>query len=151
MPKNGVQHMTAIYTIPRYTRPRYIALPLISRYHCLDPTNRDISRVHSTMSASRKRVISTEEIQFNLKPTKMLLTKKRRESAKMAKPQIHGSHTFSKMKFQDFSRTYQGQNYIFKHYRIVIWCIVNVFLCDEISCHTSNFNIHHRKYGSPHQ
>ena len=24
----------------------YIALPLTSRYHCLDPTNRDISRVH---------------------------------------------------------------------------------------------------------
>ena len=66
------------------------------------------------MSARRKRVISTEEIQFNLKPAKMLLTKKKGESAKMAKPQIHGSHTFSKMKFQDFSKTYQGQNYIFQ-------------------------------------
>ena len=38
------------------------------------------------MSARRKRVISTEEIQFNHKPAKMLLTEKRRESAKMAKP-----------------------------------------------------------------
>ena len=35
----------------------------------------------------RKRVISTEELQFNHKPAKMLLTEKRRESAKMAKPQ----------------------------------------------------------------
>ena len=37
------------------------------------------------MSTRRKRVISTEEIQFNHKPAKMLLTEKRRESAKMAK------------------------------------------------------------------
>ena len=28
------------------TDARYIALPLISRYHCLDPTNRDISGLH---------------------------------------------------------------------------------------------------------
>ena len=28
------------------TDARYIVLPLISRYHCLDPTNHDISRVH---------------------------------------------------------------------------------------------------------
>ena len=28
------------------TVARYIALPLISRYHCLDPTNRDISGLH---------------------------------------------------------------------------------------------------------
>ena len=28
------------------TVTRYIALSLISRYHCLDPTSRDISRVH---------------------------------------------------------------------------------------------------------
>ena len=34
------------------------------------------------MSARRKRVISTEEIQFNHKPAKMLLTKKRRKLAK---------------------------------------------------------------------
>ena len=27
-PKNGVQHATAIYPIPRYTRPRYIGLTL---------------------------------------------------------------------------------------------------------------------------
>ena len=31
------------------TDARYIALPLISRYHCLDPTNRDISRVHCSL------------------------------------------------------------------------------------------------------
>ena len=30
------------------TVARYIALSLISRFHCLDPTNRDISRVHCT-------------------------------------------------------------------------------------------------------
>ena len=29
---------------------RYIALSLISQYHCLDPTNRDISRVHCIVS-----------------------------------------------------------------------------------------------------
>ena len=40
------------------------------------------------MSAKRKIVISTEEMQFNQKPAKMLLTEKRRESAKMAKPQV---------------------------------------------------------------
>ena len=28
VPKNGVQHATAIYPIPRYTRPRYIGLTL---------------------------------------------------------------------------------------------------------------------------
>ena len=31
----------------------YIALPLISWYHCLDPTSRDISRVHCISSISR--------------------------------------------------------------------------------------------------
>ena len=30
------------------TDARYIALPLISRYHCLDPTNRDILGLHCT-------------------------------------------------------------------------------------------------------
>ena len=30
------------------TVARYIPLPLTSRYHCLDPINRDISRVHCT-------------------------------------------------------------------------------------------------------
>ena len=40
------------------------------------------------MSARRKRVISTDETQFNHKPSKILLTGKRRESAEMAKPQI---------------------------------------------------------------
>ena len=42
------------------------------------------------MSARRKRVISTNEMKFHHKPAKMLLTEKRRESAKMAKPQIIG-------------------------------------------------------------
>ena len=37
------------------------------------------------MSARTKRVISTEEIQFYHKPAKMLLTEKRRESAKNSK------------------------------------------------------------------
>ena len=41
------------------------------------------------ISQPEERVISTEEeIQFNHKPTKMLLTEKRRGSAKMAKPQV---------------------------------------------------------------
>ena len=42
----------------------------------------------NNMSARRKRVISTEEIQFNHKPVKMLLTEKRKESGKMTKPQV---------------------------------------------------------------
>ena len=37
---------------------------------------------------SQKRVILTDEIQFNHKPAKMLLAEKRRDSAKMPKPQI---------------------------------------------------------------
>ena len=32
-PKNGVQHATAIYPIPRYTRPRYIGLTLYRVSH----------------------------------------------------------------------------------------------------------------------
>ena len=44
--------------------------------------------VGMSVSARRKTVISTEEKQFNHKPAKMLLTEKRRESAKMAKPQV---------------------------------------------------------------
>ena len=32
------------------TVARYIALSLISRYHCLDPTNRDISGLHCISS-----------------------------------------------------------------------------------------------------
>ena len=40
------------------------------------------------MKQTNKQVISTEEIQFNRKPAKMLLTEKRRESTKMAKPQV---------------------------------------------------------------
>ena len=32
-PKNGVQHATAIYPIPRYTRPRYIGLTLYRNCH----------------------------------------------------------------------------------------------------------------------
>ena len=31
--KNGVQHATTIYPIPRYTRPRYIGLTLYSKFH----------------------------------------------------------------------------------------------------------------------
>ena len=38
--------------------------------------------------SQKKKVISTDEMQFNHKPAKMLLAEKRRESAKMAKPQI---------------------------------------------------------------
>ena len=34
------------------TDARYIALPLISRYHCLDPTNRDISGLHCNKTAA---------------------------------------------------------------------------------------------------
>ena len=53
------------------------------------------------------------------------------------------------------SRTFQGlikdKAAFFKHYRIVIWCIVNAVLCGEITCHTSNFNIHQKRYGSPDQ
>ena len=37
---------------------------------------------------SQKEEIPTDEIEFNHKPAKMLLTEKRRESAKMAQPQI---------------------------------------------------------------
>ena len=37
---------------------------------------------------SQKKVILTDEIQFNHKPAKLLLTKKKSESVKMAKPQI---------------------------------------------------------------
>ena len=36
----------------------------------------------------KKRVISTDEIQLNHKPAKMLMTEKRMQSDKMAKPQI---------------------------------------------------------------
>ena len=53
------------------------------------------------------------------------------------------SHTFSEIKFNDFSGTFQKQNHIFKHYRIVIWCIVNTLLCDEIACHTPNYSTRH--------
>ena len=35
-----------------------------------------------------EEVISTEEIQFNHKPAKMLSVETKRESAKMAKPQV---------------------------------------------------------------
>ena len=37
--------------------------------------------------------------------------------------------------------TYQGQNYIFKHYCIIIWCIVNALFSDEMTFHTPNYNI----------
>ena len=45
------------------------------------------------MSARRKRVISTDEIQFNHKPGKMLLSEIR-ESVKIAKPQIQLGSVF---------------------------------------------------------
>ena len=45
------------------------------------------------------------------------------------------------------SRTFQGLNEdkitFFKHYCIVIWCIVNALFCAEITCHTLNCNIRH--------
>ena len=37
----------------------------------------------------------------------------------------------------------------YKHYQIVIWCIVNALFCDRIS--TPNYNIHHGKQRSPDQ
>ena len=40
------------------------------------------------LNQPEESVISTEEMQFNHKPAKMLLTEQRRESAKMAKPQV---------------------------------------------------------------
>ena len=36
--KNGVQHATAIYPIPRYTRPRYIGLTLYCPHHPMSAT-----------------------------------------------------------------------------------------------------------------
>ena len=41
-PKNGVQHATAIYPIPRYTGPRYIGLTLY--LYCIN--NRDATVLH---------------------------------------------------------------------------------------------------------
>ena len=53
------------------------------------------------------------------------------------------------------SRTFQGlimdKITFFKHYQMVIWYIVNVFFCDEITSHTPNYNIHHWKHGSSDQ
>ena len=37
---------------------------------------------------NQKKESNFNEIQFNHKPAKMLLTEKRRESSKMAKPQV---------------------------------------------------------------
>ena len=62
---------------------------------------------------------------------------------------IQGSHTSSEMKFKDFSRISQGKNCIFKHYWIVIWCIVYALFFDKITSHTQN--IHHGKHGSQYQ
>ena len=49
------------------------------------------------------------------------------------------------------SRTFQGlikdKFTFFKHYGIIIWLIVNMFFCDEITCYTPNYNIHHWKCG----
>ena len=55
-----------------------------------------------------------------------------------------GSHTFSEMKFKDFSRIYQGPNYIFQalshHYLLHCKCFI---LCWNNSSYTKYYNIHH--------
>ena len=62
-------------------------------YHEFDSRNKALSICRGNNKEEirirrRKRVISKDEIQFNHKPAKMLLTEKRRESAKMAKPHV---------------------------------------------------------------
>ena len=42
-----------------------------------------------------------------------------------------------------FQGLFKGTITFFKHYRIIIWCIVNALLCDEIACHTPNYSIRH--------
>ena len=37
--------------------------------------------------------------------------------------------------------SYQGQNYMFKHYRIVVWCFLHVLFCDKITSHIPIYNI----------
>ena len=48
------------------TDARYIALPLISRYHCLDPTNRDISGLHCIGIPMLKIRLSRDHLIFNM-------------------------------------------------------------------------------------
>ena len=42
-----------------------------------------------------------------------------------------------------FQGLFKDKITFFKHYRIVIWCIVNTLLCDEIACHTPNYSTRH--------
>ena len=58
--------------------------------------------------------------------------------------QKQGSHTFSEIKFKDFSRTFQAQNYIFQALSIsyLIWRNVTALFWDEVTCHIPNCNIH---------
>ena len=42
-----------------------------------------------------------------------------------------------------FQGLFKDKITLFKHYRIVIWCIVNTLLCDEIACHTPNYSNRH--------
>ena len=62
--------------------------------------------------------------------------------------ETQGSRTFLEMKLKDFSMTFQGQNYIFKHYRMVSLCIVWALFCEEITCHTQNCNIRSLNFNS---
>ena len=59
----------------------------MERIHPSNP-NTETKPYAAIICQPEERVISTEEIQFNHKPAKMLLTEKRRESDKMAKPQV---------------------------------------------------------------
>ena len=42
-----------------------------------------------------------------------------------------------------FQGLFKDKITFFKRYRIVIWCIVNILLCDEIACHTPNYSTRH--------
>ena len=52
---------------------------------------------------------------------------------------------FPKWNSRNFQGLIKDKITFFKHYLMVIWCIVNAFLCDEITCHTPNYNICHWK------
>ena len=63
---------------------------IFNNYVCsasMTPFSKCLARALNNMSARRKRVISTDEMQFSHNPSKMLI-EKRRQSAKIAKPQI---------------------------------------------------------------
>ena len=89
------------------------------------------------MSARRKRVISTEEIQFNHKPAKMLLTEKRRESAKMAKSQ--GEIFFFILTFSQ--RALYSYNHPANHMNICISLNLAINSPIETGCHNDNLNM----------